>query len=126
MILDHPYAVEDLCFSSDGKLLATTSDAVRLWSTETGESLGPPLERSGGFWEIAFSPGYTQLVGASQSGTVRAWPLPPPVRGDLPDATLWVEVLTWQELNATGIQKWLDLEAWHSRRAELERRGGAP
>ncbi len=92
--------MEDVSFSRDGKRLATATDAdrIRIWSTETGEVLGPPLEQSTGGWEVAFSPDGTRLAGSSGSGPVHLWNVPLPLRGDLRQAELWVEVLTWQEM----------------------------
>jgi WD40 repeat protein len=134
MALEHSDWVEDVCFSGDGKRLATASNGagIRIWSTETGEALGPPLEQSSREWEVTFSPDSTRLAGSSPSAdrtdtkgpaSVRLWTVPPPLRNDLRHAELWIQVLTWQEMDQNGVLTWLDRATWEARRAELEKLG---
>jgi WD40 repeat protein len=126
LVLDHVEWVEDVAFSRDGQRLATVAlDGVRIWSVETGETLGPPLESSSGLWEVAISLDGTHIAGSGPDGTnVRVWTLPPPLRGDLRRAELWVETLTWQHMDQHGVLTWLDRPTREARRAELERMGG--
>jgi len=126
LVLEHRGWVEDVCFSRDGKRLATASaeNGIRIWSVETGEALGPPLEQSSREWEVAFSPDGTRLAGSSRR-SVHLWNLPPPLRGDLRHGELWVEVLTWQEMDQNGVLTWLDRATWRARRAELEKFNGS-
>jgi hypothetical protein len=51
--------------------------------------------------------------------------MPPPLRGDLRHAQLWVEVVTWQEMDQNGVLTWLDRATWEARRAELDKLGGS-
>ena len=39
-------------------------------------------------------------------------------------AELWVQVITWQEMDANGVLTWLDAATWKTRRAQLEKLGG--
>jgi WD40 repeat protein len=120
LALEHRGWVEDVCFSRDGKRLATAGEGIRIWSAETGEKLGPPFEKSSS-WEVAFSPDGNRLAGGPFLGFVHLWTVPPPLRGDLRHAELWVEVLTWQEMDQNGVLNWLDRATREARRAELEK-----
>jgi WD40 repeat protein len=124
LALEHRGWVEDVCFSRDGKRLATAGEGIRIWSAETGEKLGPPFEKSSS-WEVAFSPDGNRLAGGPFLGFVHLWTVPPPLRGDLRHAELWVEVLTWQEMDQNGVLNWLDRATREARRAELEKLGGS-
>jgi WD40 repeat protein len=129
LALEHPGFVDDVCFSPDGKLLATASEGhgggVRLWSVETGELLGPPLEgMSSDVEEVAFSPDGTRIAASSWRGHTGLWPVPQPFQGDLRHAELWVQVLTWQEMDDHGVLTWLDRATWNARREQLEKLGG--
>ncbi len=124
-VLEHPGFVDDVCFSPDGKILATANafDGVRLWSAETGELLGPQLEKSADAEEVAFSPDGTRIAASSWSGHTGLWTVPAPFQGDLRHAELWVQVLTWQEMDDHGVLTWLDRPTWQARRAQLEKLG---
>jgi tRNA A-37 threonylcarbamoyl transferase component Bud32 len=114
-------------FSPDGRLLATTGDETRLWSAQTGESLGPPLTHLSR-WQIVFSPDGSHLA-TSVFGDTPAIPMlftvPKPFSGELRDADLWVQVITWQELDGHGALAWLDRSTWLARKAKLEKAAGA-
>ena len=45
-------------------------------------------------------------------------------QGDLRQAELLVQVLTWQEMDNHGVLTWLDRETWKARRDQLEKLGG--
>jgi WD40 repeat protein len=71
-------SVERICFSSDGKRLATSSNTthlVRVWNAVTGEV----LQTLGGHTEVPywveFSPDDSLLVSAGRDGGVRLWNL---------------------------------------------------
>src|SRR6185503_4043518 len=122
LVLEHRGWVEDVCFTPDGKRLATASpdDGITIWSGKTGEKLGPPLVNSGGRWQVVFDPQGTRVV-ATLSGRLDLWTLPPPLQVNLRDAALWVEVQTWQQMDPNGVLTWLDRPNWLARRAELEK-----
>ena len=123
-LLEHDTWVEDVAFSPDGKRLATAAGVVRIWSVLSGELLGPPLWHPL-VWEIAFSPDGTRIVGCSgAAGPPRLWHEPPPLGGDLRRAELWVEVLTWQRMDSSGVLTWIDPASRESLRAELEAMNG--
>jgi WD40 repeat protein len=125
LLLEHRGWVEDLCFSADGSRIATVSsiDGIRIWSTETGEQIGPPLEDSAA-WQVVFSPDGARIAASILNRPVRLWTLPPPLQVDLREAKRWVEVLTWQEMDANGVLTWLDRPSWLARRAEIDRLKG--
>jgi WD40 repeat protein len=65
--------VRCLAFSRDGKTFASgTDNRLQLWDANTGEPLGKPMLRNGGFHVAAFSPdGKTLLAGYPQGGAQR-------------------------------------------------------
>lgn len=72
--------VYNVAFSSDGKTLATSGmdGAIRLWNTETGASLGPPLnegQKSHGRCRLKFLPDGSGVVTGATDGTIRRWNL---------------------------------------------------
>ena len=123
-LLEHDDWVEDVALSRDGKRLATAArGVVRIWSVLSGELLGPPLPCSYA-WEVAFSPDSTRIVGCTPEGPARLWHEPPPLGGDLRRAELWVEVLTWQRMDSSGVLTWIDPATRERLRSELDRMGG--
>jgi hypothetical protein len=93
---------------------------VRLWSVKTGELLGPALHHADWAMEVAFSPNGTSIAVAGWDGPgVRLWTVARPFRGDLEDAELWLQVLTWMEMDANGVLGQLDRATWQARRAQL-------
>jgi WD40 repeat protein len=70
----HTGFVPRLCFSGDGRRLATGSDdrTVRLWDTRTGEATAI-LEVSDGVASLAFSPEDDCLAAGTRSGRVVIW-----------------------------------------------------
>jgi len=89
-IIDMPYQIWDVAFSPDGHLIASGggSDAVQLWDTDTGQSVGPPLRGHQGFVQsVAFGPNGDLVASGGNDGTVRLWdvgsgrPVGGPLRG---------------------------------------------
>jgi WD40 repeat protein len=66
----HAGRVEQAAFSPDGSLIATASDALRVFDAATGTLLGTS-PRSGAIATCAFSPDGSVLVSGSMSGEVR-------------------------------------------------------
>jgi WD40 repeat protein len=72
-----------LCFSADGKRLATTSGrwwayrfrehAVRLWDVETGKEVGPIAGHQGSVTALALAPDRSILASGGSDSTVRLW-----------------------------------------------------
>ena len=68
-------AVNSVTFSPDGQTLASGSDdnTVRLWNTNTGESLGILTGHKSDVNSVAFSPDGRMIVSGSDDDTVRLW-----------------------------------------------------
>jgi WD40 repeat protein len=74
----HSVIVEDLAFSLDGKLLATTGDErVTVWETGSNAERRDVLNLTAYFGKtVAISPDGGRLVAGGSDGEVRSWSLP--------------------------------------------------
>jgi WD40 repeat protein len=126
--LQHQGEVVAVAFSPNGKMLLTASrdNKARLWDAATGNAIGPPLQHQGAVLAVAFSPDGNTMFTGSQDNTSRVWEVPSPVTAETERITLWVEVLTGQELDDHGAVRVLDAGTWHERRRRLDQLGGPP
>ncbi len=120
--LSHEGNVEDITFSPDGHWLLTVTDDGKalLWSVESGEQIGPTMNQGTLIQECNFSRDGSHVITACSPG-VGIWRLP---RGTQPppnQATLWVEVLTHQTMDAQGTLSWLSRDEWQARKTRLIR-----
>ncbi len=127
IVCEHESDVTDVTFSPNGHWLLTTSadGAGRLWSVDAGEQIGASFSSGRFVAEGAFSPDGTRVVLASEAGIIVAQ-VPRPLTHELQDAGLWIDVLTWMQMDENGIVSWLDNENWRAKREQLEKLGGPP
>ncbi|KAJ4864208.1 WD domain, g-beta repeat domain-containing protein [Trichoderma breve] len=71
----HTGKVRSIAFSSDGKILASSSDdnTIRLWDASTGSHQRTLVGHIGKVRSIAFSPDNTILASSSIDNTIRLW-----------------------------------------------------
>ena len=86
MILPHADEVLAAAFSPDGTIIAAgcKDGGVRLWRTETGEPIGPPLEHPAQVNALAFDPAGERLLTGCDDGAARLWDVPSGKRIDPP------------------------------------------
>lgn len=76
LLKGHTDAVESVAFSSDGRLLASSSDdgTIRLWDVRNQRELGQPLWRfSNRINTVAFTPNGRELASGACDDTIRLW-----------------------------------------------------
>ncbi len=126
--LVHRDAVSAVTFSPDNNFAATGCEdkTARRWDIATGRAIGPPLAHDDFVIALAFRADGKALVTGCADKTVRVWNLPAPARGSSEQITLWIQVITGQELDAAGAARLLDAAEWHERQRRLEVLGGFP
>src|SRR5262249_49340377 len=113
-LLRHPLMVQSASIHPRGHLLLTASEdgTARVWDHATGEPYGPPLRHGHKVMRAFFSADGKHVISASWDRTIRTWKIPTPIEEDLERITLWVQVLTGQELDAHGAVHVLDPDTW--------------
>ena len=77
------FSVSEAHISPDGRWFAVgevdmgfTTRPGQLWSSSSGQKVGPPLLQQDGTCSVAFSPDGTRLATGTESGSVRIWSVP--------------------------------------------------
>ena len=119
-ILNHESSVDDVKFSPDGQWAMTTcNNSAQLWSVATGEKIGPTFTHSMRLQHIVVSPDFKWFACASNPYS-RVFELWNRDQGSLPNARLWIEVITHLEMEGEGTLRWLDNQAWNQKKDALE------
>ena len=116
VVLAHYGLVGDVTFSADGRWLLTASadGTVRLWSTDTGEQIGPnllPVSDAMPFECVFSSDGRRAVIADHTNGT---WIIDLPAQLDQPhpNPRLWIEVITRMEMDEHGTMTWIEPDDW--------------
>ncbi len=73
----HQEGIYDVCFSPDGRTMATAVDYVKLWSVATRQEVSTLRGHERNIFAAMFSPDGNLLVSADYAGQVRLWPARP-------------------------------------------------
>jgi hypothetical protein len=73
--LGHTGPVHGVCFSPDGKRLASASvdGVVKVWDAATGQEALTLRGSTGPIWGVCYSPDGRRLASAGEGGTVKVW-----------------------------------------------------
>ncbi len=119
--------VHAVAWSSDEKLfLVGAHDKVRLVDNNTQIPVGPRIVHESGVTRAVFTPDGKSVLTAGSDATVRRWPIPQPLDGDVARLKLWAEVSAGKELDAAGKVRPIDEATRRERRLRLEKMGGPP
>lgn len=72
-LFGHSEELSSLLFSPDGLLLASASDGVRIWRSDTGEQYAVLGDRADQICSIAFSPSGAILASGSVGALIKLW-----------------------------------------------------
>ena len=97
---------------------------AQLWSVDTGQPVGPPLEHQGEIHEGTFSPDGKGVATGGAGGEAKVWDVPTPVEGSLDQVSMWIRVLTRMEMDEHGVVSWIENSEWQELRRRLNARGG--
>lgn len=119
--LPHPGPVMAVACSPDGWTVLTgwRDKMARLWDAGLGRLVGPPLPHPAVVIAVEFAPDGRFIITKSEDRVVRRWELAAPPAGDAEQITLWTQVITGQELDATGLARFLDPQTWDLRYKQL-------
>jgi WD40 repeat protein len=81
----HTGNVWKICFSPDGRLLASasTDQSIRIWEVETGRLFSILRGHGDEVWSLAFTPDGRNLASVDKQGAMLSWAPPQPHRDDL-------------------------------------------
>ena len=69
----HEFKVRSVCFSPNGKLLASAGKVIKLWEVQTGRLLTEIMGHSGSVSSVVFSPDGSVLASSSEDKTIKLW-----------------------------------------------------
>ena len=126
--LRHNAWVAAVAFSPDGRTAVTASadNTVQLWDTSTLRPIAVPFRHQASVIDATFSPDGRMVLSGSADSTARLWSIPVAVDGEVERITLWAQVVTGAELDASDLVRVLDAPAWQKRRLRLYGLGGSP
>jgi WD40 repeat protein len=115
------FRLSTVAFSPDGGtvLLGTAKTASHCWDRVTRKPLGRPLPHEDQVLAGQIVPGSKDVLWIAQDKVVRCQKLPPPLPGSVEQVRLWAQVVTGQQLDASGTVWGLDRAAWQQQRDQL-------
>jgi WD40 repeat protein/tRNA A-37 threonylcarbamoyl transferase component Bud32 len=120
--------VYTVAFNQDGSILlvGANNGHASLWDTVTCRSIGPDLASTSGIIVSAISPDDRLIATGDSDCSVRLWPMPRPVEGDVFKLRLWIQALTGLEDNPSVGGLDLTPAAWADKKRQLDALGGPP
>ncbi|HEX5272861.1 MAG TPA: hypothetical protein VFW33_20325, partial [Gemmataceae bacterium] len=98
---------------------------LRLWDVLTARPFGAPRLLAGGVSAVTVSPDGHRLAAGGPERTARVWDVPQPAPGDPRRLALRSEAASRAELDAEGVLRDLDDDAWNERRRLVAPDAGA-
>jgi hypothetical protein len=113
-------------FSPDSRLIGVghRNATVQLWDVATSRPLGAPVVTTGGVNGISFAADCRSFVTVGGNGTIRHWPVPAPLEGDLERLARSLRLMTGSQMDANETVVPLTRTAWQEERRIWREREG--